>query len=103
MRCAEKGLATFLVHLLREAQPGAFGASWLNGLSVHSFRQPGAGRAVGVQSADELVVAGALVHQVRDREVHGGLRSDRQVGTSGSFNYRRADHPSKAATTGSPP
>jgi hypothetical protein len=64
---------------------------------------PGAGPAVGVQPADERAGAGALVHQVRDREIHGGLRFDRQVGTIGSFDDRRADQPGKAATTGSPP
>jgi hypothetical protein len=35
----------------------------------------GAGQAVGVQPADELVRARLLIHQVGDREVHGGLRT----------------------------
>src|SRR5262245_21926445 len=35
---------------------------------------PRAGQAVGVQPGDQGVVAGALVHQVGDREVHGRLR-----------------------------
>lgn len=37
------------------------------GLAVRS------GQAVGVEQADELVVAGILVHEVDDREVHGGV------------------------------
>jgi hypothetical protein len=32
---------------------------------------PRAGQAVGVQPADELGVAGTLVHQIREGEVHG--------------------------------
>ena len=31
----------------------------------------GAVQAVGMEPADELVVAGALIHEVGDREVHG--------------------------------
>jgi hypothetical protein len=33
-----------------------------------------AGQAVGVEDIDELLVAGILVHELGDREVHGGLR-----------------------------
>jgi hypothetical protein len=33
-----------------------------------------AAQAVGMQPLDELLVAGALVHQVDDREIHGRLR-----------------------------
>jgi hypothetical protein len=33
-----------------------------------------AGEAVGVQPADETVIAGLLIHQIGDREVHGCLR-----------------------------
>lgn len=33
-----------------------------------------AGHAVGVQPADEPVVARLFIHQVGDREIHGGLR-----------------------------
>jgi hypothetical protein len=36
-----------------------------------------AGQAVGVEQFDEPLVAGVLVHQVGDREVHGRLRSRR--------------------------
>jgi hypothetical protein len=35
----------------------------------------GAGHAVGVQPADELVIACLLIHQVGNRKVHGGLRT----------------------------
>ena len=34
----------------------------------------GAGEPVGVQPPDQLGVAGVLVHQLGDREVHGRLR-----------------------------
>jgi hypothetical protein len=34
----------------------------------------GTGEAVGVQPLQELPVAGLLIHQVGDREVHGRLR-----------------------------
>lgn len=34
----------------------------------------GAGHAVGVQPADEPVIARLFIHQVDDREVHGSLR-----------------------------
>jgi hypothetical protein len=33
----------------------------------------GTGQAVGVQPADEPVIACLFIHQVGDREVHGGL------------------------------
>ena len=33
----------------------------------------GAGQAVGMEQPDELVVAGVLVHEVDDGEVHGGV------------------------------
>jgi len=33
-----------------------------------------AGQAVGVEDLDELLVAGILVHELSDGEVHGGLR-----------------------------
>jgi hypothetical protein len=39
----------------------------------------GAGEAVGVQPLEELPVAGLLIHQIGDREVHGRL----QIGTIG--------------------
>jgi hypothetical protein len=35
----------------------------------------GADQAVGVQPADELVIARLFIHQVGDREVQGGLRT----------------------------
>jgi hypothetical protein len=35
----------------------------------------GAGQAVGVQPADEPVIARLFIHQVGDREVHGGLQT----------------------------
>jgi len=34
----------------------------------------GAGQAVGMQPIDELGIARRFIHQVGDREVHGGLR-----------------------------
>src|SRR5262249_46490739 len=34
----------------------------------------GAGQAVGMQPVDELGIARRFIHQVGDREVHGGLR-----------------------------
>jgi hypothetical protein len=34
----------------------------------------GAGQAVGMQPGDELGIARLLIHQIDDREVHGGLR-----------------------------
>jgi hypothetical protein len=40
-----------------------------------------AGEAVGVQPADEAVIAGLLIHQIGDREVHGCLR----LGTMGTW------------------
>ncbi len=39
---------------------------------------PRAGQAVGVEPAEELGVAGVLVHQVGNGEVHGMSRSGRQ-------------------------
>jgi hypothetical protein len=35
----------------------------------------GAGQAVGVQPTDKLVIARLFIHQIGDREVHGGLRT----------------------------
>ena len=46
-----------------------------------------AGEAVGVQPADEPVVAGLLIHQIGDREVHGCLRLG-TMGMWGSPQYR---------------
>jgi hypothetical protein len=43
---------------------------------------PRAGQSVGVQPSQELGVAGGFVHQVDDREVHGGLRGG-EVGATG--------------------
>jgi hypothetical protein len=40
---------------------------------------PGTGQAVGVDPVQELLVAGILVHQLGDGEVHGRLRSCRRV------------------------
>jgi hypothetical protein len=37
----------------------------------------GAAQAPGVQVCEQPGVAGVLVHEVSDREVHGGLRGDR--------------------------
>ena len=34
----------------------------------------GAGQAVGMQPVDELGIARLFIHQVGDREIHGGLR-----------------------------
>src|SRR3954451_12529340 len=48
-----------------------------------------AGEAVGVQPADEAVIAGLLIHQVGDREVHGCLRTG-TMGVWGSTKYRRS-------------
>jgi hypothetical protein len=47
---------------------------------------PRAGQAVGVESPDEPGVAGGLVHQIGDREVHSGahsvrIKSDRDSNT----------------------
>jgi hypothetical protein len=47
-----------------------------------------AGHAVGVQPGDELVIARLFIHQVDDREVHGGLRTG--VSRMRSPKYRRA-------------
>src|SRR5262249_50393178 len=44
--------------------------------------------AVGVQPGDELVIARLFIHQVADREVHGGLRTE--VSRMRSPEYRRA-------------
>jgi hypothetical protein len=33
----------------------------------------GAGQAVGMEEADEEFIAGGLIHQVADREIHGRL------------------------------
>jgi hypothetical protein len=45
---------------------------------------PGAGQAVGVEDADELAIAGVLVHQIGDREVHGRLpRGSRRHAVAG--------------------
>ena len=41
---------------------------------------PRAGQAAGVEPLDQLGVAGVLVHQVRDGEVHDTLRSRREEG-----------------------
>jgi hypothetical protein len=38
---------------------------------------PRAGQAAGVEPLDQLGIAGVLIHQVRDGEVHGTLRSGR--------------------------
>jgi hypothetical protein len=35
----------------------------------------GAGHPVGVQPADELVIARLFIHQIGNRKVHGGLRT----------------------------
>jgi hypothetical protein len=35
----------------------------------------GTGQAVGVQPADETVIARLFIHQIGDRKVHGGLRA----------------------------
>jgi hypothetical protein len=35
----------------------------------------GAGHPVGVQPADEPVIARLFIHQIGDRKVHGGLRT----------------------------
>jgi hypothetical protein len=35
----------------------------------------GAGQAIGVQPLDELGVARLFIHQVGDREIHGGLQA----------------------------
>jgi hypothetical protein len=34
----------------------------------------GAGQAIGMQPVDELGIARLFIHQVDDREIHGGLR-----------------------------
>jgi hypothetical protein len=34
----------------------------------------GAGQAIGVQPVDELGIARLFIHQIDDREIHGGLR-----------------------------
>ena len=39
-----------------------------------------AGQAVGVEEVDQLLVAGVLVHELGDREVHGRLRRGRGKG-----------------------
>jgi hypothetical protein len=43
---------------------------------------PGAGQAVGVEPTQEHLVAGLLVHQFGEGEVHGRLRSSRGVGSA---------------------
>ena len=63
----------------------------------------GAGQAVGVQPVDEPGVAGGLVHQVRDGEVHGRLRFDRGRPPTGDVaDYSRSGKHGKVVTTGSP-
>jgi hypothetical protein len=47
-----------------------------------------AGQAVGMQPFDELGVAGVLVHQFSDREVHGQLRT--RVMRSDTSEYQPA-------------
>ena len=42
-------------------------------LQVITVAAVGAGQAVGMEQADEELVAGRLVHQLADREVHGRL------------------------------
>jgi hypothetical protein len=41
---------------------------------------PRAGQAAGMEPLDQLGVAGVLIHQVRDGEIHGPLRSGRRGG-----------------------
>jgi hypothetical protein len=48
----------------------------------------GADQAVGVEQPDELVIAGVLVHEIDDREVHSGI--------SGEFVGLRPDDPCKS-------
>jgi hypothetical protein len=43
---------------------------------------PRAGQAAGVQPGDEIGVAGVLVHQVTDGEVHDGPRPGRDNGST---------------------
>jgi len=46
----------------------------------------GAGQAVGMEQSDEELVAGRLVHQVADREVHGRLIAGAERSISPHFN-----------------
>src|SRR6185312_992652 len=62
-------------------------ATAMNGHAVVSMAAR-AGHAVGVQPGDELVIARLFIHQVADREVHGGLRTE--VSRMRSPEYRRA-------------
>jgi hypothetical protein len=42
-----------------------------------------AGQSVGVEQPDELVIAGVLVHEVDDREVHRGISGELGGGPPG--------------------
>jgi hypothetical protein len=55
-----------------------------------AYPAPGTGQAVGVEPMQELGVAGVLVHQLGDGEVHGHLRSSQRVG-SPSITPRTTD------------
>jgi hypothetical protein len=61
---------------------------------------PGASQAVGVEPMHELGVAGVLVHQLGDGEVHGRLRSGQGEG-SASITPRTTD-PVKGLSTKCP-
>jgi hypothetical protein len=49
----------------------------------------GTGQAVGVQPADEPVIARLFIHQIGDRKVHGGL----WIGGRGECNRPSIPHP----------
>ena len=51
-------------------------------LEAFAFAAVGTGQAIGMEQADEELVAGGLVHQLGDREVHGRAL----ISAEGSFS-----------------
>jgi hypothetical protein len=45
-------------------------------LEVVGVATVGAGQAIGMEQADQEFIAGRLIHQVADREIHGHLVSE---------------------------
>jgi hypothetical protein len=61
---------------------------------------PGTNQPVGVEPMEELGVAGVLVHQLGDGEVHGRLRSSRRVSSPSITPHPR--EPVKGLSTENP-
>ena len=71
--CAGEGVEDPVAVAAPEVQDGV-AAPTVDDHAVVSMAA-GTGQTVGMQPVDELGIAGLFIHQVDDREVHGGLRT----------------------------